>query len=74
MTIRAVLDTNVVPSGLFWHGTPHALLDRGLHKSGALKRGPTPLLQKQIERLNRLPKAQQKVVLKMLDGVLSQHR
>jgi IS30 family transposase len=36
------------------------------------KRGPTPLLQKQIERLSRLPKAQQKVVLKMLDGVLSQ--
>jgi uncharacterized protein len=28
MTIRAVLDTNVVLSGLFWHGTPHALLDR----------------------------------------------
>jgi transcriptional regulator with XRE-family HTH domain len=44
----------------------------GLHKNGAGKRGPTPLLQKQIERLNRLPKAQQKVVLKMLDGVLSQ--
>jgi transcriptional regulator with XRE-family HTH domain len=44
----------------------------GLHKHGAAKRGPTPLLQKQIERLNSLPKAQQKVVLKMLDGVLSQ--
>jgi putative PIN family toxin of toxin-antitoxin system len=28
MTIRAVLDTNVVLSGLFWHGTPHALIDR----------------------------------------------
>jgi len=28
MTIRAVLDTNVVLSGLFWHGTPHTLLDR----------------------------------------------
>ena len=28
MTIRAVLDTNVVVSGLLWHGTPHALLDR----------------------------------------------
>lgn len=26
--IRAVLDTNVVVSGLLWHGTPHALLDR----------------------------------------------
>jgi transcriptional regulator with XRE-family HTH domain len=44
----------------------------GLHKNGAGKRGPTPLLQKQIERLNRLPKAQQKVVMHMLDGVLSQ--
>ena len=39
---------------------------------GPGKRGPTPLLQKQIERLNRLPKAQQKVVMQMLDGVLSQ--
>ena len=28
MTSRAVLDTNVVLSGLLWHGTPHALLDR----------------------------------------------
>jgi transcriptional regulator with XRE-family HTH domain len=44
----------------------------GLHKNGTGKRGPAPLLQKQIERLNRLPKAQQKVVLKMLEGVLSQ--
>jgi transcriptional regulator with XRE-family HTH domain len=44
----------------------------GLHKSGAPKRGPTPLLQKQIERLSQLPKAQQKVVLKMLEGVLNQ--
>jgi transcriptional regulator with XRE-family HTH domain len=44
----------------------------GLHKIGAAKRGPTPLLQKQIERLNSLPKAQQKVVMQMLEGVLSQ--
>jgi transcriptional regulator with XRE-family HTH domain len=44
----------------------------GLHKNGTGKRGPTPLLQKQIERLNRLPKAQQKIVMQMLDGVLSQ--
>ena len=44
----------------------------GLHKNGPGKRGPTRLLQKQIERLNRLPKAQQKVVMQMLDGVLSQ--
>jgi hypothetical protein len=29
-------------------------------------------LQQRIERLTRLPKAQQRLVLQMLDGVLSQ--
>lgn len=37
------------------------------------KRGPTPKLQRQLERVSRLPKAQQHVVLAMLDGVLLQH-
>ena len=36
------------------------------------KRGPTPKLQQQMERINQLPKAQQKFVIKMLEGVLSQ--
>ncbi len=44
----------------------------GLHKNGAGKRGPASLLQKQIERLNRLPKAQKKIAMQVLDGVLSQ--
>ena len=39
--------------------------------NGAAKRGPTPKLQQQMERINRLPKAQQKVVMRMLEGVLS---
>ena len=37
------------------------------------KRGPTPKLQRQLERLRRLPTAQQRVVLAMLDGVLLHH-
>jgi transcriptional regulator with XRE-family HTH domain len=41
-------------------------------RSGAGKRGPTPKLQQQIERLHQLPKAKQKVVMEMLEGVLSQ--
>jgi transcriptional regulator with XRE-family HTH domain len=41
-------------------------------KAPSAKRGPTPKLQQQIERLNTLPKAQQQVVIKMLDGVLGQ--
>lgn len=44
----------------------------GLHRNGAAKRGPTPQLQQKIERLSRLPKAKQKFVLEMLEGVLSQ--
>ena len=44
----------------------------GVHKNGSAKRGPTPQLQQKIERLSRLPKAKQKVVIEMLDGVLAQ--
>lgn len=41
-------------------------------KAPPAKRGPTPMWQQKIERLSRLPKTQQKVVLQMLDGVLAQ--
>ena len=36
------------------------------------KRGPAPKIQQQLERITQLPKAKQKVVMEMLDGVLSQ--
>jgi transcriptional regulator with XRE-family HTH domain len=36
------------------------------------KRGPTPKLQQRFERVQELPRAQQQVVLKMLDGLLEQ--
>ena len=38
----------------------------------AAKRGPTPKLQRQLERVSQLPKAQQHVLLAMLDGLLLQ--
>jgi transcriptional regulator with XRE-family HTH domain len=34
------------------------------------RRGPTPKLQRQLEQLSRLPRAQQQVVSRMLDGML----
>lgn len=34
------------------------------------KRGPTPKLQQQIERIQRLPKAQQRMVMQTLDTLL----
>ena len=37
----------------------------------AKKRGPAPLLQRQIERIQQLPRTQQKLVMQMLDGVIS---
>lgn len=41
-------------------------------KAAPAKRGPAPQIQQKIERLTRLPKAKQKLVLEMLDGVLAQ--
>lgn len=41
-------------------------------KAPPAKRGPAPQLQQKIERLTNLPKAQQRLVLQMLDGVLAQ--
>lgn len=38
----------------------------------AAKRGPTPKLQQQVERLSRLPKTKQRVVMEMLEGLLAQ--
>ena len=35
------------------------------------KRGPTPKLQKQFERISQLPRAKQQVLMEMLDGVLA---
>lgn len=36
------------------------------------KRGPAPKLQQQMERINALPKAQQKFVLQVIESVLAQ--
>jgi transcriptional regulator with XRE-family HTH domain len=39
---------------------------------GPSRRGPTPRLQRQLERLTQLPKAQQRFVSDFLDTVLQQ--
>ena len=36
------------------------------------KRGPTPKLQRQLERITQLPKGKQRFVMEMLDTVLQQ--
>jgi transcriptional regulator with XRE-family HTH domain len=41
-------------------------------KAQPAKRGPTPKLQQQVERLSRLPQAKQRVVMEMLEGFLNQ--
>ena len=40
--------------------------------AAAKKRGPAPKLLQQMERIQRLPKAQQRLVMQMLEGVLAQ--
>ena len=41
-------------------------------KAPPAKRGPAPQIQQKIERLTRLPKAKQRLVMEILDGVLAQ--
>ena len=41
-------------------------------RNGTGKRGPAPKFQKQIERIAQLPRAKQRLVIEMLDGVLAQ--
>lgn len=36
------------------------------------KRGPAPKLQQQMERITKLPKAQQRFVMQVIESVLSQ--
>lgn len=44
----------------------------GHERHGAKKPGPTPKLQQHMERISRLPKAQQRFVMQMLETVLAQ--
>jgi len=44
----------------------------GADATAAKKRGPAPKLQQQIERIQQLPRPQQKFVMQMLDTVLQQ--
>lgn len=48
------------------------LLDCEESTKARKKRGPAPKLQQRFERVQKLPRAQQQVVLKMLDGLLEQ--
>ena len=44
----------------------------GSEEKPRAKRGPTPKLQQQIERINQLPKAKQRFVMQMIDTVIAQ--
>lgn len=41
-------------------------------KAATVRRGPTPKLQRHIERISELPKPKQRFVMEMLDTVLAQ--
>src|SRR6185312_15498744 len=44
----------------------------GEKNAAPARRGPTPKLLQQMERIQRLPKAQQRFVMQMIDTVLAQ--
>ncbi len=54
--------------------TLDALVNDDAHTESAApkKRGPAPKIQQQLERINALPKAQQRFVMQMIETVLQQ--
>ena len=48
------------------------LLDDG--NKPASKRGPTPKLQQQMDRINQLPRTKQQFVMQVIDSVLAAHQ
>jgi putative PIN family toxin of toxin-antitoxin system len=52
--VRAVIDTNVLLSGLLWHGAPHALLQ--VVRDGSLILVSSPALLAELERVIERPK------------------
>lgn len=44
----------------------------GHEAKSAVKRGPTPKLMKQFERISQLPRVKQQVVMDMLEGLIAQ--
>ena len=52
--MRTVIDTNVLPSGLLWHGAPHALLEQV--RSGTLTLVTSPALLAELDRVIRRAK------------------
>ena len=54
--MRAVVDTNVLLSGLFWRGSPHALLEQV--RAGALNLISSPALLAELAEVMNRPKFQ----------------
>jgi len=53
MTMRVVLDTNVLLSGLLWHGAPHALIERA--REGTLFLVSSPALLAELAEVIARP-------------------
>jgi putative PIN family toxin of toxin-antitoxin system len=52
--VRAIIDTNVLLSGLLWHGTPHALLERV--RAGTVTLVSSPVLLAELAEVLEQPK------------------
>jgi putative PIN family toxin of toxin-antitoxin system len=64
--VRAVIDTNVLVSALFWHGAPHVLLERV--REGDLGLVCSPILMDELAQVTARPK-----FAAILEGSRSDH-
>jgi putative PIN family toxin of toxin-antitoxin system len=64
--VRAVIDTNVLVSGLFWHGAPHVLVEHA--RSGTLSLISSPALLAELADVIRRPKFRTKLAQSKIDA------
>jgi uncharacterized protein len=72
--VRAVIDTNVLLSGLLWRGTPHALMEKV--RTGALTLISSPALLAELAEVMNRPKFEAVLIRSAIDPerVLSELR
>jgi putative PIN family toxin of toxin-antitoxin system len=72
--VRAVIDTNVLLSGLFWLGPPHRLIQQ--IRAGTLTLVSSPALLTELEDVLRRPKFQTVLARARIDleGILNEAR
>jgi len=64
----------LAPIAIAVNATVAELLEEPAPTKSRTRRGPTPVLQRQLEQVATLPRARQKMIHEMLDALINQQQ